>query len=403
MTTIAGAGCSLLDYLHTDVDFSSPAFQALRSRRPGDGGLVPGALVFAEDFEAFAAQGLSEALAPLTKSREPEACNIGGPGIVSLIHAAQVLGCRAEGGGTSPFSVSFTGAMGDDPAAGRLMAMIGHHGVDTSTYRTKRGRTPFTLVLSDPRHDGGRGERSFVNEIGAAAALGPEDLPENFFGASIVAFGGTALTPALHDSLDSLLSRAKASGAFTFVNTVYDFRNESRAPDARWPLGSSGASYASIDLLVTDLEEARRLSGTGDAAAALAFFRDRGVGAAVVTAGTREILAASWKGGPVRPRDLKAFPVSAAILAELADPSLPRGDTTGCGDNFAGGLLASVAMQLENGDKAIDLDEALAWGVASGGLACFRVGGVWEESRPGEKRSRLEPYVEAWRHQVGLA
>ena len=97
--------------------------------------------------------------------------------------------------------------------------------------------------------------------------------------------GGTALTPALHDSLDSLLSRAKASGAFTFVNTVYDFRNESRAPGAPWPLGSSDASYASIDLLVTDLEEARRLSGAGDAAAALAFFRDRGVGAAVVTAG----------------------------------------------------------------------------------------------------------------------
>ena len=190
MTTIAGAGCSLLDYLHTNVDFASPAFQALRSRRPGDGGLVPGALVFAEDFEAFAAQGLSEALAPLTGNREPEACNIGGPGIVSLIHAAQVLGCQAEGVASSPFSVSFTGAMGDDPAAGRLMAMIGHHGVDISTYRTKRGRTPFTLVLSDPRHDGGRGERSFVNEIGAAASLGPEDLPENFFEASIVAFGG---------------------------------------------------------------------------------------------------------------------------------------------------------------------------------------------------------------------
>ena len=100
---------------------------------------------------------------------------------------------------------------------------------------------------------------------------------------------------------------------------------------------------------------------------------------------------------------MKAFPVSAAILAELADPAVPRGDTTGCGDNFAGGLLASVAMQLEKGDRAIDLDEALAWGVASGGLACFRVGGVWQESRPGEKRARLEAYVEAWRHQVGLA
>ena len=43
---IAGTGCSLMDYLFTGVDFSGPAFARYRSREPGDGGLVPGHLVF---------------------------------------------------------------------------------------------------------------------------------------------------------------------------------------------------------------------------------------------------------------------------------------------------------------------------------------------------------------------
>ena len=36
---ISGTGCSLLDYICADVDFGSVAFDAYRSRRPGDGGL----------------------------------------------------------------------------------------------------------------------------------------------------------------------------------------------------------------------------------------------------------------------------------------------------------------------------------------------------------------------------
>ena len=58
MTRIAGAGCSLLDYICADVDFTSAAFAAYRSRDPGDGGLEPGMLVFGEDFERFAGRPL---------------------------------------------------------------------------------------------------------------------------------------------------------------------------------------------------------------------------------------------------------------------------------------------------------------------------------------------------------
>ncbi|MFZ2635297.1 MAG: PfkB family carbohydrate kinase [Rectinemataceae bacterium] len=402
MTTIAGAGCSLIDYIHTGVDFSSPEFAALRSRNPGDGGLEPGALVFAEDFERFAGRDLDDALMPLLRGRAPDACNIGGPGVVSLIHAAQILYDAGTSSGQR-FSVSFRGVVGDDPDADHLRAMLGSNRIEISGCLSKPGKTPFTLVLSDSGYDRGRGERSFINEIGAAASFQASDLPEAFFDSTIVTFGGTALTPALHDSLDGLLARAKSRGALTIVNTVYDYRNQRRDPVGRWPLGSRDEAWPSIDLLITDLEEARRLSGRPDATGALAFFRDRGVGAAVVTAGTSEIFAASWTGERFAPAPERTFPVSGAIVRELADHPERRGDTTGCGDNFAGGLIASAAMQLDSGAPKIDLKETLAWGAASGGFACFHVGGVWLEPCPGDKRRLLEPYVEAWRRQVEAA
>ncbi|MDA8408798.1 MAG: carbohydrate kinase family protein [Treponema sp.] len=396
MVRISGTGCSLLDYICADVDFGSAVFDSYRSREAGDGGLEPGKLVFAEDFERFAGRPLEKALTELTGGREPDACNVGGPGVIALAHAAQLLGRGGD------FQVDFAGAVGEDGAASRLLDMVAASGLDLSRYATKPGRTPFTMVLSDPRFEGGKGERSFINEIGAAQDFGPRDLPASFFDAEIVVFGGTGLTPTMHDALDGLLARARGKGSFTVVNTVYDFRNQRRDPVGRWPLGSGDEAYASVDLLVADLEEARRLSGADEASGALEFFRSRGVGAAVVTAGTREIRAAAWKGGRFAPLAESSWPVSAAILTELAGERGVVGDTTGCGDNFAGGLIASAAMQLAAGRSAPDLVEALAWATASGGFARFHFGGLYSESRPGEKRTLLEPYVEAWRRQVGI-
>ncbi|MEG2076038.1 MAG: hypothetical protein RRY34_06000, partial [Victivallaceae bacterium] len=79
-----------------------------------------------------------------------------------------------------------------------------------------------------------------------------------------------------------------------------------------------------------------------------------------------------------------------------------RGDTTGCGDNFAGGFLGSLVDQLIGGKLAgeFDLFESAAWGSASGGFACFCVGGTYFEEKSGEKQRRVMPFVEAYRNQV---
>jgi len=53
MITIHGTGCSLMDYLYTNIDLSSPPLVRAMSKTPGDGGLAPGKLVFVEDLERF--------------------------------------------------------------------------------------------------------------------------------------------------------------------------------------------------------------------------------------------------------------------------------------------------------------------------------------------------------------
>ena len=228
---IAGAGCCLMDLLYPEVDFSTPAFAAVRTRREGDGGLAPGRLVFAEDAKRFSGRPFPETLAAILGGKPvPEAANVGGPSIVALVHASQML----EG---EDVSVAYYGATGDDAVGAEIRSKLSRTSVDLSRLETREGRTPSTQVLSDPDWDGGRGERCFVNEIGAAAAYGPENLAEDFFDGDIVALGGTALVPRMHEGLPGILARARSRGAFTFVNTVFDFRAERRDGVGAWPLG----------------------------------------------------------------------------------------------------------------------------------------------------------------------
>jgi len=257
--------------------------------------------------------------------------------------------------------------------------------------------TPSTIVLSDPSYDGGHGERIFINSIGAAWDYTPEDLDDDFFASDVVVFGGTALVPHIHDHLTGLLRKSKSKGCITIVNTVFDFRNEKANPSGKWPLGESDESYRNIDLLITDMEEALRLSGKTTLEEALRFFREAGTGAVIVTNGSKNIRMFSG-GGLFRTVDDHEMPVSAAVSEELRKGH--SGDTTGCGDNFAGGVIASVVSQLQEGAETLDLTKAGIWGIVSGGYACFYMGGTYFEDAPAEKRNLLVPYIEQYKKQI---
>lgn len=391
---IAGTGCSLMDYLYTDVAFTGPAFTRYQSRTPGDGGLVPGQLVIADDLERFAGADHQEVLSEITGGAGSASTNLGGPSVVALVHAAQILEDR-------PGAVEFYGVRGNDSIAANLEEILRKTPLNWDNYRQVPGRTPVTYALSDPGFDGGAGERSFINSIGVAAEFVAADIPDQFYTRAITAFGGTALVPNLHRELHVPVTRAHREGALTVVNTVYDFINQARDPRRPWPLGDSERTYAATDLLLVDAEEARRLSGESDLDKALTFFRSSGVAAAVITRGTEPALAEAGPGRFV-PMDRREFPVCEQVSRDLAAGVRPRGDTTGCGDNFVGGVLASLAEQIEAGETALDLREAIAWGVAAGGFACFSLGGTYLENTPGEKRNHVAEYHRAYRAQINV-
>jgi len=390
---ICGIGCSLMDYLYTDISFGGEAFRRYESRAVGDGGLAPGKLVFCDELERFAGKGFDRIRREITGGQAPRAANLGGPSIVALIHAAQLL----AGSGTT---VRFFGARGDDRTGEQIREIIGRTPVDSSAYRIAAGQSPFTVVLSDPTYDGGHGERTFVNNIGAAGSYLPDEVDRSFFDGDILEFGGTALVPGIHDHIDVLLRRGRAAGKVTVVNTVYDFRGEKLGANVRWPLGASDATFADIDLFIADREEALRTTGTESIEDALLFLREKGVAAAVVTEGAHPVHLYS-SGRLFASVDHDLLPVSEKVAAGLRSGSV-NGDTTGCGDNFTGGVLASLAEQLQRGLRgSIDLRRACSLGVVSGGHACYYVGGTFLESRTGEKREQISALYRDYIRQTG--
>lgn len=388
---VCGAGSCLIDRIYNNVSFASPAFQPLLSRQEGDGGLVPGQLLFEEDLERHTGQPFPTTLASVVGTRRPDSVNIGGPCIVSLINAAQLT--------PDISAVSYWGCHGDDSVGDKIQRLLACTPIDLSHYRLQKGaETSSTTVFSDPRHDDGHGERTFVNTIGASWHFLPDELDDDFFSADIVAFGATAIVPPLHQALDSLLAKAKRSGCLTVVNTVYDSLNQRQHPDRRWPLGASDDSYAHIDVLVCDHEEALRLSGTDSIDDAMAFFHTHGTGSALVTDGAHDVWV--YADSPLmEPAPLRRLPVSAKV-GETLRQGRHHGDTTGCGDNFAGGVMASIIRQTHDGQRPIDMTEAAKWGIVSGGQACFYVGGTFYERQPGEKLALLRPLYDAYNLQT---
>jgi sugar/nucleoside kinase (ribokinase family) len=388
---VSGVGCCLVDYLFNNIAFTSEIFSKYISKKSGDGGLTPGQLVFAEEFEKFTGQNFESAIQKITHGKPPDKVNIGGPGIVALIHAAQMLentGCR----------VRFYGGRGEDEAGEYLQSSLSKTPVNIDNYKRVNGTTPSTVVLSDPGFHKGTGERIFINSIGAAGNYLPEYLDDRFFASDVVVFGGTALVPAIHDNLTELLTRAKANGCVTVVNTVYDFRNQKANPHKKWPMGKNDDSYSNIDLLITNHEEALRLSGKTKLKEAMKFFRDLGTGAFIVTNGTRNISMFARLNSIFRETELTEMPVSETISKELNKGN--SGDTTGCGDNFAGGVISSLVIQLQNNATKIDLKEAAICGIISGGFSCFYMGGTFHQKEPGEKRQQITSYYEAYLKQI---
>ena len=384
---ISGLGCTLLDFVYNAVDFNAEEFKNYCSNSPGDGGLTPGQLVFLEDLEKFAGQDFNTIISEIAGDREPDAFNVGGPAIVSIIHAAQLLGEKAE------FQV--VASIGQDWIGQHILEILDKTPVSSNDFIIQKSRTPFTNVLSDPNYSEGRGERTFINNIGAAGDICPKDLQENFFNTDILALGGTALVPCIHDGLDEILERAGES-TFKLVNTVFDFRNEQKSPGNPWPLGRNHSSFSAIDLLVMDHEEALKISGMDSLDKAIKYYTESPLNAFIITDGTNPVTIYSNPENYGEKGCLVSLPVFPEIFSSANSGKL-NGDTTGAGDNFVGGVIYSLARQFADGCDLPDLAEAAEWGIVSGGFACTYMGGTYLENSPGEKLNAITQYYQQYK------
>lgn len=387
---VKGIGCCLVDQLYSDIDFGSVTIQPYLSKKRGDGGLAPGKLVFKEEFEKFCGVNFKNALNSITDAKTYDSVNIGGPSIVALMTAAQLAGKEC-------CDVRFYGRGGNDEMGKYILSSLKKTPVLLSNYKLINNETPFTMVLSDPSFDNGHGERMFINSIGAAGDYLPGDVPDDFFDCDIVIFGGTALVPQIHDGLTTLLKKAKSNNCRTIVNTVFDFRNEYANPDSKWPLGESDETYKYIDCLIADKEEALSLSGQQHLNGSIEFFRKNKLSSLIITNGSKNISAYS-DGSFFTPCELIEMPVSKKVTDEIRSGHI--GDTTGCGDNFVGGVLYSAIVQLYNGVKHPDISEACCWGIASGGYTCFYMGGAFFEKNIGEQLATIKPHYESYKKQI---
>lgn len=380
---ISGTGCALGDFLYNGVSFDNASFIKFKSEKTGDGGLSPGKLVFTEELEKFSGCSYREILKEIIGERPPDAFNVGGPSLVSLIHASQILAGEE-------YEVKYFGMAGQDEIAREIFDIVRKTPLNTNNYKTTKIKdSPFTDVFSDPGYDSGYGERTFVNNIGAAWEYSPLHLTNDFYNSQIVCFGGTALVPQLHNNLTSLLLRAKQNDCITVVNTVFDFMNEKANPGKPWPPGTDNNCYRLIDILIMNREEALKISGTTTIEGAAEFFASTKVSSFIITNGANDIFL--WSGGSLfKKTDISQLPVSKKITDLLKSNIVPTGDTTGCGDNFAGGIIASLAWQLKTKSKGeFDLIDAASWGIASGGFTCFITGGTYLEKAPGEKLMKV--------------
>ncbi len=224
---------------------------------------------------------------------------------------------RDHGGGSGANVAAWLGAgavlvccVGDDAAGRAPIPGVCFRGVVHPTLPTG---TCITIVEPD-------GERTFLPDRGANAALRPEDLPDVFRAGDHLHLSGYALLdegPARAAALEAL-ARARATGMTISVDPASSAPLAAVGPERflRWIDGA--------DLLLPNADEARILTGEEDperAALALAapgaeVVLTLGVGGALWTDGARVVRA-------------PALPVAGAI------------DTTGAGDAFAAGWLGA--------------------------------------------------------------
>jgi sugar/nucleoside kinase (ribokinase family) len=256
---------------------------------------------------------------------------VGGSGAIVATGAAR-LGLR----------VGFCGVVGDDPFGRFLRDELDRRGVDVGGLLLDAARpTGVTVVLARPT------DRAILTHAGTIADLRTDLIdPARLERARHVHVSSYFLQQSLAPELPALFERVRAGGATTSVDPNWD-------PSGRWD-GGLRDLLGHIDVFLPNATEATRIAGIDELDDAVLALAER-AGVVVAKAGADGALAAHGE-----------------RLVRAAAPAIEALDSTGAGDAFDAGYLASMLA----GDP---LERSLAIANACGALSTRALGGVYAQ------------------------
>jgi sugar/nucleoside kinase (ribokinase family) len=245
----------------------------------------------------------------------------------------------AAGAARLGLSVGFCGVVGDDPFGRFQRDELERRGVDVGGLVVDAARpTGVTVVLARPN------DRAILTHAGTIADL-QTDLIDHarLERAHHVHVSSYFLQKGLAPELPALFERVRAGGATTSVDPNWD-------PSGRWD-GGLRDLLGHIDVFLPNATEASRIAGVDQLDGAVLALAER---ACVV-------VAKAGAGGAIAAHGERLVRAAAAAIEAL--------DTTGAGDAFDAGYLASMLA----GDQ---LERSLGIANACGALSTRSLGGV---------------------------
>ena len=259
-------------------------------------------------------------------------------------HAANVAMDLAQLGEAG---IAVAGSLGEDLFGDFMEDQLTERGVEVHLQRVADAPTSKNVVLVVKGED-----RRFYAELATNTMLSPEHVASALgaTGPEILYQGTVGGLRYIDPVLDQVLERAREGGALTFVDVVDPTQGAWR---------NLRGSLHLVDLLHCNLRESEKLTGEGDPSRAADALARGGVRLAMVTMGSRGLIASTGESRLKVP----AFDVDTL-------------DTTGAGDAFCAGVISSI---LGSGSSLpaseTELTEALIKGAAAG-AACVTATGA---------------------------
>jgi sugar/nucleoside kinase (ribokinase family) len=251
--------------------------------------------------------------------------------------SSNIFACQAARLG---LRVGIVGRVGADEFGRLVLRRLAESGVDVQHVKVDSSlKTGLGIALCQGT------DRAILTYPGSLNAIFPEEISDDLLrSARHLHHGSFFLQTNLQPAVPDIFARARSLGLTTSLDTGWD-------PDEKWD-GALLETLALIDLFLPNEQEARLISRTPDAKAAIGFFQERGVAVTAVKQGE--------KGAQVLSKD---------ECYTCALPASRGGDSIGTGDSFDAGFLAGWL-------RGLPLEQCLQIACHCGRQVAAQTGGI---------------------------